>query len=71
MNADSRPSLVIDTLFRCGECSNPALWKVTHREYADHLSPNFACGQHLSRVCREGEYGEGDEFIVRRVKFDC
>lgn len=58
-------------MFQCSECPRPALWSVQHREYADHLEPDYACGIHLSRVCRDREYSEGDELIVRRVKFDC
>ena len=54
----------------CDVCDRSATWNVQHVEYADHLAPNGACARHLTRVCRESEYGDGDELYVWRVAVD-
>jgi hypothetical protein len=51
------------------DCTHRPLWSVQHEEYADHLPPDFACGLHLSRICTQSEYEEGDALIVDRVRF--
>lgn len=59
---------------RCWYCSNAARWIVQNRapfgeEPERPLQDiNYACGNHLTQLCRESRYGETDKLTVQYLE---